>query len=206
MLGDVVRSQALPADERRAMLVRATLPLLIEHGSRVTTRMIAEAAGVAEGTIFRVFPDKETLVRAAIAEVFNPEPTLAELRAVDMTLPLRVRTLQVASILQRRLIRVFNLMFALRMHPPADDEETRRNTAHTANQLVLAEMVRILEPDADQLRWPVIEVARVLRLLIFSGSHPLIADGNLLQADEVTEVILDGLACRGPKPDGGNPC
>ncbi|MCU1430433.1 MAG: DNA-binding transcriptional regulator, AcrR family, partial [Actinomycetia bacterium] len=37
------------------MIVAATLPLLLEHGDRVTSRQIAEAAGIAEGTIFRAF-------------------------------------------------------------------------------------------------------------------------------------------------------
>ena len=107
------------------MLVNATLPLLIEHGAKVTTRMIAEAAGVAEGTIFRVFPDKETLIRAAMWQVFDPEPTLADLRTVDMRLPLRIRILQVTSILQRRMLRVFHLMLALRRTtPPQPDDET----------------------------------------------------------------------------------
>jgi AcrR family transcriptional regulator len=175
------------------MLIRATLPLLMEHGPKVTTRMIAEAAGVAEGTIFRVFPDKDSLIRTAMAEVLDPEPTLAELRAVDMGLPLRIRTLQVTGIMRVRLIRVFTLMLAFRTHTPGGQFENHRQAAKGANDLVLAEVVRILEPDADQLRWPVIEVARVLRLLVFSGSHPLITDGDLLRADEITEVILDGL-------------
>ena len=45
------------------MIVAATLPLLLEHGELVTTRQIAEAAGIAEGTIFRVFADKDELHR-----------------------------------------------------------------------------------------------------------------------------------------------
>ena len=57
------RAAALPPDERRSMIVAATLPLLLEHGDRVTTRQIAEAAGIAEGTIFRAFADKDEMHR-----------------------------------------------------------------------------------------------------------------------------------------------
>ncbi len=57
------RAESLPPDERRAMIIEAMLPLLLEHGEMVTTRQIAEAAGIAEGTIFRVFADKDELDR-----------------------------------------------------------------------------------------------------------------------------------------------
>ena len=53
------RAAALPADERRSMIVAAALPLLLEHGEMVKTRDIAAAAGIAEGTIFRVFATKD---------------------------------------------------------------------------------------------------------------------------------------------------
>ena len=60
------RATALPPSERRAEIIAATLPLLLAHGASVTTRQIAEAAGIAEGTIFRVFPDKESLIEAVV--------------------------------------------------------------------------------------------------------------------------------------------
>ena len=57
------RAAMLPADERRAAIVEAARPLLLEHGEMVTTKQIAEAAGIAEGTIFRAFPDKDAVIR-----------------------------------------------------------------------------------------------------------------------------------------------
>jgi AcrR family transcriptional regulator len=55
------RAAPLSADERRDAIIDVVVPLLLEHGRDVSTRQIAEAAGIAEGTIFRVFPDKAAL-------------------------------------------------------------------------------------------------------------------------------------------------
>ena len=63
-------------DERRAALIAATIPLLHEHGLDVSTRQIAHAAGVAEGTIFGVFESKSQLVICSVVKALDPQPTL----------------------------------------------------------------------------------------------------------------------------------
>src|SRR3954469_11968102 len=82
------RAAALPPEERRARIVEATLPLLLAHGAGLTTRQIAEAAGIAEGTIFRAFPDKESLIAAVVDAALDTSAVDAALDAIDPDLPL----------------------------------------------------------------------------------------------------------------------
>ena len=53
------------------MIIDAVIPLILEHGVGITSRQIAEAAGVAEGTVFRAFGDKESLIAAAADAFFE---------------------------------------------------------------------------------------------------------------------------------------
>ncbi|MGW1995245.1 TetR/AcrR family transcriptional regulator [Embleya sp. NPDC001921] len=100
-------------DSRREMIVRAALPLVIEHGSAVTTRQVARAAGIGEGTIFRVFADKEELLDACVSEALSPAHALAELALVPMEQPLVHRLTEAAAALHAHLDRIGAVVGAL---------------------------------------------------------------------------------------------
>jgi AcrR family transcriptional regulator len=187
----------MPPAERRAAIVAATLPLVIEHGAAVSTRQIAEAAGVAEGTIFRVFPDKEALMCAVTSAAFDPTPTLQQLAGIDRSLPLRERLVAMTAVLQDRVSRVFALIDALGLTGPpqrTDDDGPRRPGPSDMNHVVDAAMVDLIGADAHRLSVPVGEFTHVLRLLMFSATHPKISDGRLLSAPDIVAILLDGMS------------
>jgi AcrR family transcriptional regulator len=212
------RARPLPPDERRATLVAAAIPLIAEHGLKVTTKQIATAAGVAEGTIFRVFADKTELIQAAINTAFDPERTLSDLAAIDIGLPLHPRCLAITRVLQDRLVAVFKIMIAMRMAPGQPKYRPKYGTTPAPpgapgapfdprTEQIFNEIVRLLEPDSDEFTSPVKDVANTLRLLTFSGSHPFISDGNLLTAEQITSTVLDGVRRRPDTPNpGGSGC
>jgi AcrR family transcriptional regulator len=183
------RATALSPDERRKALVQATLPLLLEHGRGVTTRQIAQAAGVAEGTIFRVFASKEELVEAAIQSVFGPGRFEHDLDHIDVDTPLRDRLVEMVTVFQRRLLEIFGLMRAVGMVAPPDHDSEAAVKARADARERLAKLV---EPDAEKLTIPPEDLVHILRLLTFSASHHEIADGRVLTPAQIVGIVLDG--------------
>jgi len=72
----------MPAEQRRAQLIDTATRLYASHGDALTTAEVAEAAGVAEGTLFRLFPDKESLIDACLHDALNPQSAIARIQAL----------------------------------------------------------------------------------------------------------------------------
>jgi AcrR family transcriptional regulator len=196
VVNDVVRrerARPLAPGDRREAIIAATRPLLHEHGIGTTTKLIAEAAGIAEGTIFRSFSTKDELFDAVLEREFDPEPFLAQVAEIDPTLPLEDRLVAYTTLLQRRFLGIFRLMAAMGMpKPPAkfQDERARRRLHDSG-------LATLISADADHFTLPVDRVAELLRGLTFAASHPHITELKPLTPEEIVAVILHGALKRG---------
>lgn len=182
----------MPPEERREALIAATLPLLRQFGRDVSTRQIAKAACVAEGTIFRVFEDKASLIDAAIQSAFDPVHATEALEAIDRTLPLEERLVAVVKALKSRLSDVFFMLDAIGHNgPPKARWQPVR--AQRGDAALIAGIIDVIGNDADSLRMSPHDVARVLSWLAFTNSHPLLGRGSEFVPETLVSIVLDGV-------------
>ena len=176
------RASALPAEERRAAIVAATLPLLLERGVNVSTRQIAEAAGIAEGTIFAVFPDKDALVQAVLQAALDPEPTERELDAIDRSLPFEDQLTAAVHVMQRRTNNIWRLLSSV--------GDKRPSRTPPADFVALED---IFMAETKQLRTDPRTAARQLRALTLAVSNPTLFAGDPMTPREIVSLFLDGV-------------
>lgn len=94
------------AEATRRRLIAAALELFTTTGFRATTTpMLAERAGIAEGTIYRHFSGKHELLNAAYRQVQDWAAAMVKEIEADRLLPVRDRLLGIARRLLEEAVR-----------------------------------------------------------------------------------------------------
>jgi len=195
-------------DDRRKAIVRALVPLLVERGSEVSTREIAQAAGIAEGTIFRVFPDKRSLMLAAAEEAVNPADGQAAFdEAMAGLTTLRDKIVEAGQRVLDRMRMTMSVMFAVRGHLMGAEELHRHDKKHfgppefvvKAQAELHRRLTGIFEEHRDELAVEPEVAAIALRSLIFGASRPELGMAPALSAEQIADLLLSGVAARGEK-------
>jgi AcrR family transcriptional regulator len=181
----VVRERARPLapEERRTAILDAVIPLLEQRGREVSTRQLAEAAGVAEGTLFRAFGDKESIFTAAIARYIDPEPFRDKLRAIDPDEPTEAKIRQVVTLFIERFGSVVRFAVAMSMQPgpPPSADDFRKSTWFEV-------VGRLFRP--EELSVPVDTFAFFIRQVAFGSAIP---GAPVVDSDVLVDLILRGV-------------
>ncbi len=184
------RAPGMSPEQRRAMIIQAAIPLITEYGSAVTTAKIARAAGIGEGTVFRVFADKDELLQACIAEALSPEHAVRELDTIDVTQPLPDRLAEAAEALQAHMDRLGAIMGSLGHRGGKHAGTVRGAGREESTTRIRAALADLLEPEKDALRRPPEQIAALFIGLLFTQPR---TDGEPdLSPRELVEVFLHG--------------
>lgn len=171
------------------MIIGAVTPLIMEHGRAVTSRQIADAAGLAEGTIFRAFGDKESLIQAVVEKYLDPEPLRNAIRGIDPEQTLEQKVNDVVFFIRSRMTGVIGIMRAL--GGPGEKPPVRRGN-HEYAELI----AQVLEPDLHRLNVSPERVAQYLRLVSFAAAIPPLNEDYEFPTDELASLITYGIAGR----------
>lgn len=195
------RARPLSPEQRRKAILDAVIPLLMDRGAAITTADIAEAAGIAEGTIFRVFPDKRALLHSAMKTTLDPLPMQAALDAIDEDLSVSDQLVAAAAALTERFERVTALIGVLRSIPHSEPGATHGDEskpdshryASEAMAAIVSSLTTIMDRHRDRLTVEPARAAIILRGLIFANAHPMLCAGERMTPEQIVDILLNGI-------------
>lgn len=190
------RAPAMSVDDRRAAIVAVAVPMLVEHGGTVTTSDIAAAAGIAEGTLFRAFRDKQALYSACLWAILESEAEVAQIERIDRSLPLTERLTEAVGAVSDYQNRLWAVMVALRsagVDPRPHENEHGQHSGPPKAMIRISGAVADLF-DADQLRVAPDLAARLLLGSVFSNRLQAEGMGDSgADLPELVDLFLHGI-------------
>jgi AcrR family transcriptional regulator len=166
----------------------------------VKTSEIAAAAGIAEGTLFRAFKDKQALFLACLSATLESDEEVARIEAVDRSLPLGERLTEAVRAVSEYQRRLWSMMVALRGANIEMRDVDHGDGPPKAMIRIAAGMAELF--DAGQLRVEPSLAARLLLGYVFSNRLQSEGLGGT-EADlaELVDLFLHGIL---RTDEGGN--
>jgi AcrR family transcriptional regulator len=168
-------------EDRRQAIIEATTDLVLKHGPAASTRQIADACGIAEGTLFRVFESKDDILAAVVEHLLDPKVVIDEIEAVAPTDSVADTVRALAAVIGDSTTRIRSVMMAL--HATQTDTDRRgnhhgprdKNKFFDDQAAVGAAMVRVLSSHEDELRVDPETSAAFIRTTVFAGNLPMVS-------------------------------
>ncbi|WP_328791877.1 TetR family transcriptional regulator [Streptomyces sp. NBC_00273] len=178
----------------RARIVAAALPLVVRHGTSVTTSMVARAAGVPAAAVFTAFPDKTALLEACAAAALRADEAVAALAGIDLAQPLEARLTAAAVHLRRyatRLLLLADAMPPARPGLPGPTENSGGPARHEEELASLREaLTALFEPERELLRMSPEQLARVFQSMVLSDAPS--GPTESVPTEELVSLLLWG--------------
>ena len=191
-----VRAKPMATAERRRAILDVVIPLLLEKGSSVTTAEIAQAADIAEGTIFRVFPDKSTVIFEAVKAAMDSTAVANAIGAISPSAPMRKQLAEAARALLDHFNRMAALGALLRSGSVLHGVRQRDvgQLIKKSSAVISAALADLFERHRAALRVPPSTAIAAFRGLVFASAHPLLPPRERLAIEEAVSILLSGIA------------
>jgi AcrR family transcriptional regulator len=191
------RAPAMSPEDRREAIVTATVPLLFAHGANVTTSQIAKAAGIAEGTVFRAFKDKQELIRTCVQSVLAADSELELIEQARQAGTLAERLSLGISAVSGYLDRLWKLMSVLRDsgYDPRDGhgKEREHKGPPIEMQRITERVASLFDPDEELCVDPSLAARLLLGLVFTNRMHGEGFGDSTADADQLVELFLHGV-------------
>lgn len=188
----------MPPEERRAAIIDATRPLIVRYGADISTRQIAEACALAEGTLFRVFPNKDAIIHTCVREILDPRHVVAAIEGIDRTLPLYDQVALAVGLLHEAGRELAGIVAVLHASRPEGRPPIRSGHHGPEGRQVWKEreeapdraLAELLAPHENELHTTVPVAVGFIRGIVFAAIHPMAGAGAL------DATVLSPLVCR----------
>lgn len=201
-------------DERRQAIVAAVRPILVANGGQFTVKEVAEAAGIAEGTIFRVFDTKQDIIDAVVADVLDTASLCRRIEALPAQTDFTAHLEALIAILTADVDATHAAFTAARLAncesaqtPPSSSTERppqtggvhggfhhgdkhgfRQRTSQVSEAIVIS-----LEPWKSQLRLSTEQAAFLIQSTAFSALHFVFNDRFLSDPALLADTLAHGI-------------